>query len=119
MQYTIHTLSALLLITATLVSQATIADWQVPGPTGSDPQNMVIIVSENPRSNPERTCLAVTLAKALANNPVRPHNVTIFATLDGSALGVGSVVKNPRFKCAQSDGSEISLQGESRTVFER
>ena len=92
------------------MSQATIADWRVPGPTGGDPQNMVIVVSEKLRSNPERTCLAVTLAKNLANNPARPHNVTIFATLDGTALGIESVVKSPRFKCTQSDGNEISLK---------
>jgi sulfur relay (sulfurtransferase) complex TusBCD TusD component (DsrE family) len=106
----INALSAVLLATATLVSQATLADWTVPGPTNADPQNIVIVVAENPRSNPERTCLAVTLANALADNPVRPHNVTIFATLDGTALGLESVVSSPRFKCTQSDGNEISLK---------
>lgn len=110
MQHIINVLSALLLAATTLVSQATSADWEVPGPTNADPQNIVIVVAENPRSNSERTCLAVTLANALASNPVRPHNVTIFATLDGTALGVESVVKSPRFKCAQSGGNEISLK---------
>jgi predicted peroxiredoxin len=95
---------------ASLYPQAGVADWQVEGPANEDLQNIVIVVSENPRSNPERTCLAVTLAKTFAKNPYRPQNVTIFATLDGAALGVERVVDKPRFKCAQADGSEISLQ---------
>lgn len=95
---------------ASLYPQAGVADWQVEGPANVDPQNIVIVVSENPRSNPERTCLAVTLAKTFAKNPYRPQNVTIFATLDGAALGVERVIDKPRFKCAQADGSEISLQ---------
>jgi hypothetical protein len=52
----------------------------------------------------------VTLAKTLAKNGYRAQNVTIFATLDGAALGVEGVIDEPRFKCAQPDGSEISLQ---------
>ena len=95
---------------AALYPQTGIADWQLPGPANEDPQNVVIVVSENPRSNPERTCLAVTLAKTFAKNPYRPQNVTIFATLDGAALGVERVIAKRRFKCAQADGSEISLQ---------
>jgi len=96
---------------ASLYPQAGVGDWAVPGPvTEGDEQNIVIVVSENPRSNPERTCLAVTLAKTFAKNPYRPQNVTIFATLDGAALGVERVIDKPRFKCAQADGSEISLQ---------
>lgn len=98
------------LLASTIVASQSQADWAVPGPTNDDPQNIVIIVSENPRSNPERTCLAVTLAKALAYNGPRSQNVTIFATLDGTALGIKSVVKSRRFKCAQSDGTEISLK---------
>ena len=103
-------LSSLLLSTSFIMSQPAVADWSVPGPTNGDPQNIVIVVAENPNSNAERTCLAVTLAKALAYNPLRPNNVTIFATLDGAALGLDKVVNKPRFKCAQSDGSEISLE---------
>ena len=102
---------------ASLYPQAGVGDWAVPGPvTEGDEQNIVIVVSENPRSNPERTCLAVTLARALAGAKTpdgelyRPQNVTIFATLDGAALGVERVIDKPRFKCAQADGSEISLQ---------
>ena len=108
-----------------LFTQAGVADWAVEGPVNEDycatlaedqetciefvKQNIVIVVSENPRSNPERTCLAVTLAKSLAKNPMRPQNVTLFATLDGAALGVESEISNPRFKCPQANGSEISL----------
>jgi hypothetical protein len=110
MQHIIKTLSKLFLIPAVFIAQAVPGDWTVPGPNNGDPQNIVIVVSEDPRSNSERTCLAVTLAKALAFNPVRPQNVTIFATLDGTALGLGSVVENPRFKCTQSDGTVISLK---------
>ena len=101
---------------ASLYPQAGVADWQVVGPANEDPQNIVIVVSENPRSNPERTCLAVTLAKTLARAKMpdgelyRPQNVTIFATLDGAALGVERVIDKRRFKCVQGDGSEISLQ---------
>jgi len=101
---------------ASLYPQAAVGDWAVPGPVTpespviGDEQNIVIVVSENPRSNPERTCLAVTLAKTFAKNPYRPQNVTIFATLDGAALGVERVIAKRRFKCAQADGSEISLQ---------
>jgi predicted peroxiredoxin len=95
---------------AALYPQTGIADWQLPGPVNEDPQNIVIVVSENPRSNPERTCLAVTLAKTFAKNLYRPQNVTIFATLDGAALGVERVIDKRRFKCAQADGTEISLQ---------
>jgi hypothetical protein len=101
---------------ASLYPQAGVADWQVVGPANEDPQNIVIVVSENPRSNPERTCLAVTLAKTLARAKMpngelyRPQNVTIFATLDGAALGVERIIDKPRFKCVQGDGSEISLQ---------
>lgn len=103
-------LSATLLATVIVAPQAG-ADWNVDGPANTyDAQNIVIVVSENPRSNPERTCLAVTLGKALAYNGAREHNVTIFATLDGTALGRKSVVKSRRFKCVQSDGSEISLK---------
>ena len=102
--------SSLFALLGVLVSQSVAADWSVPGPANADQQNIVIVVSENPNSNPERTCLAITLGKTLANNPYRPQNVTIFATLDGTALGVKRVVKRRRFRCAQSDGSEISLQ---------
>lgn len=102
--------SSLLLVASSLLPQSASADWQTPGPTNADPQNIVIVVAENPNSNSERTCLAVTLAKALAYNPLRPNNVTIFATLDGTALGLDKVVNKPRFKCAQSDGTEISLE---------
>ena len=76
----------------------------------------MIVVSENPRSNAERTCLAVTLAKTLARAKkpdgefYNPQNVTIFATLDGAALGVERVIDKRRFKCVQGDGSVISLQ---------
>jgi hypothetical protein len=104
---------------ATLYPQAAVGDWDVEGPTnGTDgiEQNIVIVVSENPRSNPERTCLAVTLAKTLARAKTPdgelydPQNVTIFATLDGAALGVERVIDKRRFKCVQGDGSVISLQ---------
>jgi len=101
---------SLLSLFGVVAFQGAVADWDVPGPTNMDPQNIVIVVSENPRSNPERTCLAVTLAKTFALNKYRPHNVTIFATLDGTALGVKKVVKSRRFKCAQADGTEISLK---------
>ena len=102
---------------AALYPQTGIADWQLPGPANEDPQNVVIVVSENPRSNPERTCLAVTLAKTFAKNLYRPQNVTIFATLDGAALGVERVIDKRRFKCAQADGTEISLQENLETFL--
>ena len=102
--------SSLFALLGVLVSPSVAADWSLPGPNNMDPQNIVIVVSENPTSNPERTCLAITLGKTLADNPYRPQNVTIFATLDGTALGVKSVVKRRRFRCAQSDGSEMSLK---------
>lgn len=101
---------------ASLYPQATVADWQTAGPANENPQNIVIVVSENPRSNAERTCLAVTLAKTLARAKTpdgefyNPQNVTIFATLDGAALGVERIIDKRRFKCTQGDGSEISLQ---------
>ena len=100
---------------AALYPQTGIADWQLPGPVNEDPQNIVIVVSENPRSNPERTCLAVTLAKTLAT--MGSQNVTIFATLDGAALGVERVIAKRRFKCVQGDGSEISLQENLETFL--
>lgn len=103
-------LSSILAFLGVLVSADTGADWTLIGPTNLEyDQNLVVVVAEDPISNPERTCLAVTLAKTLAFNPYRSHNVTIFATLDGTALGVASVVKSRRFKCAQADGTEISL----------
>ena len=93
-----------LLLTVGLLSQATIADWQIP--PNENKQNIVIVVSEDPLSNAERTCLAVTLASNLSGTA----NITLFATLDGVALGVESIVDSRRFKCPQADGSEISLQ---------
>jgi hypothetical protein len=108
---------------ASLYPQAAVGDWAVPGPVTpespviGDEQNIVIVVSENPRSNPERTCLAVTLAKTFAKNLYRPQNVTIFATLDGAALGVERVIAKRRFKCVQGDGSEISLQENLETFL--
>ena len=116
MQYIVKIVSVVLLATATLGSQSALADWETFGPTGLDPQNVVIVVSENPRSNPESTCLAVTLANALTFGP-RPQNVTLFATLDGVALGLEAVVGSPRFKCTQSDGSKISLQANLETFL--
>ena len=110
MSYRYGYLSSLLMLAMALTFQSSVADWMEPGPTDGDPQNIVIVVSENPRSNAERTCLAVTLAKSLALNPVRPQNVTIFATLDGVALGIDHVVKSRRFKCTQADEKEISLE---------
>jgi len=101
---------SILLVILLFTANNTLADWEVTGPTNVDPQNIVVVISENPRANPERTCLAVTLAKALALNSYRPQHVTIFATLDGSALGVEKKIKNKRFKCAQSGGPEISLK---------
>lgn len=104
---------SLLTLSLVLASQVSSADWRVPGPTNEDPQNIVIVVSEDLRRNAERTCLAVTLARSLATNPPdpsNPQNVTIFATLDGTALGIHRVVKRRRFKCTQADGSEISLK---------
>ena len=110
-RFLFSTLSSVALsVGATLYPQTGVADWQIDGPVNDDPQNIVIVVSEKPRSNPERTCLAVTLAKTLAKNGYRAQNVTLFATLDGAALGVERVIDKPRFKCAQPDGTEISLQ---------
>jgi hypothetical protein len=108
-------LSSLLLAASSIMSQPAVADWSVPGPTNGGAgvaQNIVIVVSENPSSNAERTCLAISLANAFSQNGFgyRLSNVTIFATLDGAALGVDKVVNNPRFKCAQQGGTEISLE---------
>jgi hypothetical protein len=113
MPYRYGLLSLLLTLTLVLASQVSVADWSIAGPTNEDPQNIVIVVSEKLHRNAERTCLAVTLARSLAVNPPdtsNPQNVTIFATLDGVALGIRRFVKSRRFKCPQADGSEISLK---------
>ena len=103
-------LPSLLLATSAILSQPAVAYWQTPGPTNGGSQNIVIVVAENPNSNPERTCLAVTLAKTLAYNEYKPNNVTIFATLDGTALGLDKIVNKPGFSCPQSGGTEMSLE---------
>ena len=43
--------SSLLLVASSLLPQSATADWQTPGPTNADPQNIVIVVAENPNSN--------------------------------------------------------------------
>jgi hypothetical protein len=94
------TIAIALAAAATTATVPTVADWRVS--TGND---VVVTLSENPASNAERACLAVTLARVLQTQT----NVTLFPTLDGVALADASVVRLKRFRCETPFGT-ISLK---------
>ena len=85
-------------------------DWTVnKGGLGvASLQDVVVSLKVNPLTNPEQACLAVTLARALKRGTT---NVTLFATLDGVALGDAKIVGNPKFRCTVTTaGDELSLE---------
>lgn len=85
-------------------------DWTVNqgGLDVNSPQDVVVTLKVNPLTNPEQACLAVTLARALKRTTT---NVTLFATLDGVALGDAKIVGNPKFRCTVTPaGDELSLE---------
>lgn len=85
-------------------------DWTLNkgGLDVNSPQDVVVTLKVNPLTNPEQACLAVTLAKALQRGTT---NVTLFATLDGVALGDAKIVGNPKFRCTITPaGEELSLE---------
>jgi sulfur relay (sulfurtransferase) complex TusBCD TusD component (DsrE family) len=100
---------------ATALSVATLpgtvsGDWTVNkgGLDLTSPQDVVVSLKVNPLTNPEQACLAVTLARALKRSTT---NVTLFATLDGVALGDAKIVGNPKFRCTVTPaGDELSLE---------
>jgi sulfur relay (sulfurtransferase) complex TusBCD TusD component (DsrE family) len=78
------------------------------GLSNTDNQDVVVSLKVNPLTNPEQACLAVTLARALKRGTT---NVTLFATLDGVALGDAKIVGNPKFRCTVTPaGDELSLE---------
>jgi hypothetical protein len=111
--------TATIFTTSALLSAPIVADWTINDgvegvPTG-EAQDIVITLKQNPRSNPEATCLAITLARSLRGDfsppdaPPTGANVTLFPTLDGVAIGRARVVSTPRFRCTTPEGL-ISLE---------
>lgn len=110
--------SVVIFITASLMSFAAAADWTMnEGPSSSAgfPQDVVISLKQEPLSNAEAACLAVTLARSLRGDfspetaPPTLANVTLFPTLGGVEIGDAHVVSSPRFKCTTPEGV-ISLE---------
>jgi len=97
------------------VAPCALADWMAnvdPTSSAPGPQDIVISLKLDPKSNPEAACLSVTLARSLRGDFSAPtgNNVTLFPTLDGVALGDGHLVSSPRFRCTVPQEGVISLQ---------
>lgn len=102
-----HLATAALAVAALLPSSAS-GDWSVNAGASSTAgvgQDILITLKQDPRANPEATCLAVTLARSLRGDfsppeaPPTGANVTLFPTLDGVVIGDAHVVSRPPFRC--------------------